>query len=720
MAIKSDKDKLTGLPEKLRKLVIDISNEYDKEDRLEREEKRPLWTKLELYFNGIQRIYWNMTAKDWRVLQDDQSGKETNRHYDKIINIYRPHGEAIIAALSVKPPTTIFYPHDADVEEDLVTAKLSTTIKADIEKTNRAQLLMIKTLMILYNQGTAMAYVYNKSDSKYGTYSVPKFGENITRYTVLLNCKECGSNLDEVIFESEKGKVQEEIKECPVCGYKGHPQEEEYEEQVPQIVGSQIHAKEKTCIDIFSPLFVYVPFYARKQEQIPYVRLRFEQHIASLINVFPNLKKKDNRIDAKVDSVSAEERQIYVGVNSNNLCTVDCWWVRDWAYDVVHSEESAEDIKELREKYPDGYYAVIIDDKLISIHNENLDDHWTISENPLSTYIHGEPHGKPLAPIQDIQNEVVDLQVETFEHAIPETWARGDVVDFERYKKERALPGMMYPAKAPDDGTGLGQSFHTIKTATLSEESGEFLNRLQTQGQFVVGSFPSIYGGPATSGSKTAREYTESRAMALQRLSLPWTTLKYFWASIMSLAVPLRIHALKKIGDDEKVVVKNKETGFINVWLKQEDLNGRIGTIEADPEEEMPQSAMQLKDLLINMVTLKDPNISAALYHPQNTPFLTKALGAPEFYIPGSDDRDKQFGEISQMLLGNRIEVKEWENHKIEAETCRSFIVGPTGRMLQRSNPEGIALIEEHMMAHNSMMMAPTSPEAVNSELEGV
>ena len=41
---------------------------------------------------------------------------------------------------------------------------------------------------------------------------------------------------------------------------------------------------------------------------------------------------------------------------------------------------------------------------------------------------------------------------------------------------------------------------------------------LIADGQFVLGDFPSIYGGPAQSGSKTAREYLESRAVALQRL----------------------------------------------------------------------------------------------------------------------------------------------------------------------------------------------------------
>ena len=68
-----EKDDLVGLPPELVRLVKDITNAYDKEDKLERDERRPLWMKLENYFNGLQRLYWNMTAKDWRIIDEDES-----------------------------------------------------------------------------------------------------------------------------------------------------------------------------------------------------------------------------------------------------------------------------------------------------------------------------------------------------------------------------------------------------------------------------------------------------------------------------------------------------------------------------------------------------------------------------------------------------------------------------------------------------------------------
>jgi predicted RNA-binding Zn-ribbon protein involved in translation (DUF1610 family) len=692
-----EKDELVGLDKDIVTTVINITEEYDKEDKLERDEHRSLWTKLENYFHGKQRIFYNSVAKDWRSLDNT----ETARHYDKIINVYRGHAESIIAALSIKPPTAIFYPADADVEADITTAKACTKIKSNIERFNQAQQLMIKALMILFNQGVCAAYIYNKKSHQYGSYATPDYSKDGRAiYTTLLNCSECGSNIDEITFEREKGKVSDEEYTCPVCGFHGTPEKHEFEEYVPEIIGTTVSPKSKTCIEVFSPLYVYMPFYCRRQEHLPYLRMRFEQHYANLKNLYPVLRKRG--FTSRVDQENSEERGITVGVSSENLSTVDCWWIRPWAYDILDDREKER--KKLKENYPDGIYAVLIDGELVEIHNESLDDHWSVTHNPLDNYIHSDPLGKGLAPIQDLENEILDLQIETFEHAIPETFARSDVLDFKKYSKSRAAPGMIYPVMAPAENQSIGSAFHSVKTATLSEEADLMMQRLDAKAQFVSAAFPSIYGGPAISGSKTASEYTQSRSMALQRLSLPWNTIKYWWADVMAKAVPLYIKAMRETGEDEKMVEKTK-TGFINTWIRQSDIEGTIGVVEADADENLPMTPAQLKDTIVQLMTMKDEFISDALTHPQNAPLVTKALGAPDFYIPGSDDRNKQYGEFGDLLQGIPVEVSPLvDKHEVEAEVCRTFLVSPTGLMLKKSNPQGVKMIEEHMGQHIDAM----------------
>lgn len=688
------RDELTGLPQDLVEVVLSISQEYEKEDRDEREEKRPLWLKLENYFDGFQRRYWDAVRKDWRVLPDDEE-YETSRHYDKVINIYRAHAESIIAALSTKLPSAVFYPEDADVIEDLETAKVCVKIKKLVERHNNGKLLLIRSLMYLFNTGLVAAYIYNRKNSSYGTYQKPIYSkEAITVTTVSLNCAECGSQVDEIIFKDERGKIPEEEKKCEVCGYNGVPVEEEYTDDIPQITGYTNEPKSRTAIEVFSPLFVHIPLYARSQELCPYIRLKFEQHYSLIKDKYPNLVKKQN-VSTRTE-LDADERGI--SLNAKNLVTVECLWVRGWG---INIHEDKEKIKKLREKFPDGFYCVIIDGQLCEIHNENLDDHWEISVNPLSEYLHAQPLGKPVAPIQDLKNEVVDLQIETFEHAIPETHARADVVDFKKYAKSRATPGMVYPAMTPSDGSPLGNAFHTIKTATLSEESDLFNKRLDNEAQFVLGSFPSIYGGPATSGSKTAREYEQSRTMALQRLGTTWKLMQNFWTPLMGKAVQLYIKALKSSNQDEKFVEREPNVGFINIWLKQSELEGKIGRVEPDVEEDLPQTANQLKDVAIQLLTMGNEDINEAMMHPQNAPFLTKILGAPEFFIPGSDSRDKQYAEFSELVQGIQVEVDiEVENHTVEGEVCETFLNSSSGQMLKKINFEGWSAIKQHRIEH--------------------
>jgi len=90
------------------------------------------------------------------------------------------------------------------------------------------------------------------------------------------------------------------------------------------------------------------------------------------------------------------------------------------------------------------------------------------------------------------------------------------------------------------------------------------------------------------------------------------------------------------------------------------------------------------------------------MFHPNNIPLLTKALGAPDLYIPGSDSREKQFAEFTDLLAGVPVLVNEYDDNAIEAEVCESFLIGPTGLMLKKQNPEGIKMIEEHWAEHKA------------------
>lgn len=743
---KKEETTSSGYPEPVEKALLALDELFAKEDEGIRNQHLAFWKKLDNYFDGVQRIFWDFDTENWRGVDFETLDPSM---YDKIINVYRAHGEAIIAALSVKLPNVAFFPDDADVTEDIDTARAYSKVAELVTKHNSGILLFIRALFILYNQGTAAAYIYNRSKDEYGTVQIPEYGEDIDVTTHTLSCPICrgfirsyqeksptqvqpglsgGTPQDATAQEAqpqigqagqqtqqeqnippqgEIGQQETPLELCPNCGAEVEPEDETLDERFPQISGYTEQSKSRTIIDVFGPTYAHMPFYARRQEHMPYIRLRFEQHFTLLKSIYTRIKDK---IPSSTDAQSYDrEIRTYNNLEdiyTKNLVTTTCAWYRPWAFEALEEEQT----ELLKEHFPDGVYFVRLKDLIAEARNEKLDEHWEITYNPLSQYIHADPIGKPAAPIQEIRNEITDLALDTFEHSIPETFVDEDVLSFSKYETSDAKPGMKYPVKKPMGGT-IKDSFYTDKPASMSDEMKEFKKSLDQDNQFVLGSFPSIYGGPATGGSKTAKEYSESRAMALQRLNTTWTMLKHWWAGVMSKAVPLYVNALV---EDDKYVMREGNTGFLNVWIRQAELTGKVGRVEPEADEELPSSFSQYKQVLLDLMMLNNDQVNTAIFSPLNSKNVAKVLGWPDFHIPGQDDRDKQYAEISEMLQGNDVipEVGV-DDDMVHIQVCRNWCVSATGMATKKQNAEGYARVVAHGVAHLQNQQLMTSGESL-------
>lgn len=707
----------SGIPKEIETDLLTCYQFYSREDRATRDIMVAFWRKLENYFNGIQRIFWDYSISDWRRVPLTDDDKATSlidpTLYDKIINIYRAHGESLIAALSIKLPNVIFYPDDADVTEDIDTAKAYSKIAELITKHNDGILIFIKSLFILFNQGVVAAYIYNRESTEYGTVKVPSYGEDTKVVTHTLICPVCNEVVDQFQTRGDE-QVPPQVEVCGSCGVEVEPHDSITEELFPTITGYTDEAKSRTIIDVFGPLYAHMPLYARAQKDMPYINLKFEQHNAMLRDFYPEAIK--DKISIRGGSGASNTYDRYARAFNaiqyselQNQSTVACMWLRPWAFECLGDNDKVAALKKL---YPDGvYFEVINDDLLARARPEKLDDHWEITHNPLSNYLHADPMGKPLAPVQEIITEINDLTLDTFEHSIPETFADPLVLDFKKYGESQAKPGMVTPAKPPA-GKGLADGFHTLKVATLSKDMDVYDSSMTQKGQFVSGSLPSIWGGANSTGSKTASEYTESRAMAMQRLNITWVMLKTWWAKTIGKGVV--IYANSMIADEKIVQKAGNANGFVNIWIKQAELIGNIGSVEPDADETLPMSAEALKAVIMELIPLNNPEVNSALFSPMNTPIISRALGAPNLFIPGEDQRNKQLSEITDILNGIPVMVEPLiDDHPIHIEMIKSWAASPTGIAIKRINQMAYEMItiqhlQDHMMAQQQTMAAPT------------
>jgi hypothetical protein len=707
----------TAVPDNWKALLTSLLSMCERED----ESVHYAWVRkakrLELYFNNIVTLFWDSSLNDWSIPNWDE--KESEGIPPRIINVYRPHGESIIAALSVGVPSVLFFPQDADNADDIDKADSYSALAKIIQKHNKAKLLYIKILSILFNQGTPFIYSFSKKDRKFGYYQVEETSlEEQTTYTQ--SCPVCGMDFGE--SSGEPTPMQ-----CPSCGEQITTEVTPQTVQVP--VPIQVNKeKSRVIIEPFGVLNVKVPYSARTQEHCGFLILKFDQSVAALRSIFcvpgPNGEEPlCNGIEPSTADVSTDSTIRYPSVFLNNqpenTAVVKCVWFRPWQFELAVTGKSTtgrEEVDEIKKKFPDGAYVIYVNSEAVEIIGENLDDHWTIGLDPRSSSIHAEPLGTNLAMIQDINAEIDELELQTMEHGISELFIASDAIDFNKYGNQQAKPGNITQAfKEP--GRNIGDNFFETRTAQMSPEVVALHAKYKNYAEFTTGDFPTVYGG-SVPGTSTATEYTKSQNQALQRLGTVSTIAAHLWADVIDKAVKEYANFLEY---DEKLVEKNA-SGFQSTTVDHMALKmGEVAECEPEFSELLPISSGQIKDTLMQLVSAKDPMLMALLTHPQNNEIVRKALAIPELYIPGIDDRTKQYREITELLQGAPVPSQnsplgeepsvvpeEHDDHRVEMEICKIWMNSSKGQKAKKNNSEGYRNVQLHWKAHQMMQQLRT------------
>jgi hypothetical protein len=718
-------------------------NMLERDDQYIRERNIRTWKKAEEYWRLNQFIYWSEVALDYRNIQNFQepSGNDDDNESvpPKTFPIYRAYGESVIAAMAATIPTVLFFPDDADNPDDINTAKSYSLISELIQKHSKAPLLFIHILTLLYNQGLVATYVSWDDDEKYGTIKIPKFeNENVKMQQVL--CPQCnnvlansplvdltstGDEFKDELTQREQQAVEaekplEQVYQCANCGYEGQAEAGEvFDEIIPRLSGYSDTPKGRINIQSFGPLNVRVSSYARTQADIGLLELQLEMHYAAARDEFPDIADK---IRATSDFYSYERwgrtSSELLSDQLFNQVTVRYCWVREWGFEAFTGKsgviDTDETVKQLKKKFPHGCCAIFINDIFARAYDESLDDHWSITVNPLDSYLHGIPIGRASIDVQDAYNEVKNLGLQKHQFGISETFVDSSVIDDESYRQQSAGPGFITFANGLP-GQPLQNAFFQTRTAAMNEEDLELSQALNADAQFLLGAVPSIFGGSQVTGSKTATEYNQSRNFALQRLGNHWTNIKFLWAETMGKACRLFTTMLL---EDEKFVRQNGNS-FETVWIRKAELTGKIGNVEPDPSEQFPLTWSQKRDLFMQLITMQNPVIGQIMLHPNNAQNTKDALGFPEFYIPGEEDRSKQLVEMRKLSLVTTDQLPpnsqqstipidpDVDDHAVHIQVIKLWCVSPEGLYLKETNPAGYLNIILHLKEHEAAMAPP-------------
>lgn len=709
MPVKGDID------EELQKSLKDIVKSCKTEDDEIYKAMQRQWKKYEEFWHGVQYLFWSERDNSWRSPadwswnnDDSEATDQVGSFEDKVVDIFRGHGESIISALAAQIPSLRFIPDDADEESDVITARTKSKIADLVQRHNKAKLIFLRALFYLALHGVVASYRYAESDFKYGSYSVPKYEQKENAVTTFV-CPICNYQSDTNWQDNPEDPAP-----CPQCGSMDAPQPTVSKQKVPVQVGEQTLPKTRVKVEVFGALHWKVSYYARNQAECSYFLLFGDLGKDVVKSQFEDL---EDEIEAEtISNLDRFARSDYMAtvdpeLGQNNLVTVTKAWLRPEAF---FREKKKSLRKKLQKKFPSGCKVTLIgkNDHFAEAVEEKLDDRWRIGQAGLSTYIYSDPFLRPLVQIQEMRNQLVNLIIETIEHGIPSDFADPKVLNFDTYGKYEAVPGYVYKCKSRAPGEPIGNAFYSTTRATLSKEVGAFLKQLDQDAQFSVGSFPSIYGGPAEGKTRTFSEYDASRQMALQRLSIIWHMTTDWWLQTIEGLVELFVDTMV---EDEKLT-KFSDGGYVTAWIHKSELQGKTGGVEPEASESFPVSLSQKKSLIMNLIQLNNQFIDSVLYMPDNARIIQDVLALTELKIPGESQRIKQCIENNQLLkeapisetLSSIPPDPDIDDHAVHIAALKSFMVDLPGIDAAQRNPEGFANLKAHLKQHEMFLVMKT------------
>lgn len=742
------------ISEELQSAFKSIIDEFVTDERPVRERQIRIWKKLALYWDGFQKTWWDETAHDYRTFNSDiQQSVNLNdsSYYDRPINVFQAYLSTIIAALSSSVPPVKCTPDDADNPDDITTAKGGSKIAELIYKHNDASLLWVKALWTYCLQGMIAAYSRTECDDKFGSVDVDNYEDDEQEIARKI-CPNCGKELvgqeldlatnlalneedefdpssDDVDIQGLNSEDPESKVTCPQCLMLVDPEIRKDKFVVERFVGKTKQPKSRQLIEILGGLYVFIPNYAKNQEDSPILGYMREEHYSNIYEKYPHLAKENFRSN-KLATASGNEAYERWGRLSNQYLgeyplatpTLGSWWLRPRTYWMIPDDNLR---KEAERKFPFGVRLDFVNEVFAAAYAEDLDDHWTIISNPTSNYVHYDPLGLLLTSVQEITSDLISLTLQTIEHGIGQTFADPSVLNFEQYSQTQAMPGAVYPAKAKT-GRALNDAFYQISTASLGREVEPFGEKINELGQFVSGALPSLFGGAGSPSQRTASQQALSRNQALQRLQTIWKMINSFWEKIFGKVIPAYI---KNMLDDENIVREFHGT-FVNDTIKRAQLNGKLGQITVESSDQLPQTWAQIRDIVMQLMASNNPLVLQALADPVNIGTLKEALGLLDFEIPGENDREKQYQEIKLLLqsepiqqpnqLGPQLGQQQGQqqgqmlpsimpeflvdNHKVEADICRDWLVSESGQIAKIENRPGYENVVAHLQIHIQML----------------
>lgn len=690
--------------------------------------------KAELYWQGIQYIWWNTADQQWHLPNEanvfDDSAWESQPRFQFVTNIYQAYGLSFCAVVSQDIPAVHFFPEDPNKEEDVAASRSASDVSELVQRNNDPSVIFSRMAYHAWTGGLYALHVRFVADGqRFGWQNMDKLEQQQTPLTdEMFICPNCRSEIPATDSSAQMGI-------CPECGTRLSEENVRPAQSVsvPMSTGQERIPSGQEVISVHGALEIDTPIWSNEQHEMPYLRYQLEVPRSKLQATYPWVGDKivgdgSTTADdtyARVSRISVKE-SLPNPVPSDmlyDLVTFTRLWIRPWTFytmpkDKLCSPNGQNKGKPIRDRllelFPDGCYMALAGDTYCESRSESLDDKWVVRHA-----MPGEGQNRPgvgdsLLDIQDRVNTYTNIQTEHYEYGIPPIVADPGVIDFDAIEGQVAEPGSWMPAKAggKQPGQSLGEYFFQPQAAEVSQSMVNHTRELMGDiCQMLSGMYPALFGGD-TGSNDTAKGISIQRDQAMGRIGLVWRSFKEAFAQSIKLAIKeFRKNRLTDVSISSKDPAKKPHT------IRLADLQGNVQCYaEADSTYPRTKSDQRAALERIMQVMGQDPEMRTILMEPANMGYIKSIEGLTDLVVPGEDSRIKQLKEIEELLEGQAIpdlatgtpmpsvQIEPLDRDQFEYEECVRWASSDAGLEALAQNAAGYQNVIAHAMAHQLAM----------------
>lgn len=720
------------LPQDMQDALRELVRAYELESDAVRRHKVRSWREAEEFWKGNQNIWFSTKDSAWHTpFERDDINREDMPRFDYTVNVYRPWGLSVIAALIQAPPRISYLPVSAESQDDIATAKAASRVAELVARNNKLDVLRVRKAYYLWNEGCFATYVrYVVDGGLFGYHPEPVLTEHAIQVLPdRWECDQCGGYTPADDARAG-GILAGGPVACPHCGLLMGPESFQTAEtiQAPLPLGTRPVPNGAEKLDCYGPLYFKVPPQAMNQRDCYYFICCEEMHQAVLRAAYPQKASQINDPGASGEDTYerivrlslADAQGSWNSLPMSRLVTYKRAWLRPEAF-WAHCDEAMR--ARLLQAFPDGCRVEFAGDVFLHAEAERLDDSWVICQGQPGIGMYSDALGADALSIQRQINDSANILAEYREMAsAPPILYDARYINGEALTRKRMQPGSYVPVIV--ENAGVQHSLASMIEQPVFHVDPNLWNdqeRLAEAGEFITGALPSIFGGGMPS-LKTASAYAQSREQAMGRLSLVWKQMRAAEAREMTLAIEC---FKRNRTEDVEMVVEGHGEGYQSDYIRLGDIRGNvIATPTAD--EDFPQSFGQIRQSLEAILQTKDPDLLEIVGAPVNRPIVSRYLGLPDLVDPADDNRSKQFMEIEGLMLSQPIPAAngglassipvdvEIDDHIVHIQTIKDWAVSSKGMQAKAASPAGYENVRLHLLAHKHALqqLATTAPEA--------